>query len=83
MRARSAIALVAVILMSCGSAYAKHAKPPQPSEFENAEIRVEQNFEAAGRSLLRRFGGFRRQGVVATEQPELEPVQISLRGFAL
>lgn len=43
MRAQSAIALVTVTLMSCGSAYAKHPKPPKPSEFENAEIRVEQN----------------------------------------
>ena len=43
MRVQSAIALVTVTLMSCGSAYAKHPKPPTPSEFENAEIRVEQN----------------------------------------
>jgi hypothetical protein len=43
MRAPSAIALVTVTLMSCGSAYAKHPKPREPSEFENAEIRVEQN----------------------------------------
>jgi hypothetical protein len=29
--------------MSCGPAYARHPNPPEPSEFENAEIRVEQN----------------------------------------
>ena len=43
MRAQSAIALFTLMLMSSGSAYAKHPKPPKPSEFENAEIRVEQN----------------------------------------
>src|SRR5512145_367814 len=43
MRAQSAIALFTVTLMSCGSAYARHPKPPEPSEFENAEIRVERN----------------------------------------
>ena len=43
MRVQSAIALFTVTLMSCGSAYAKHPKPLEPSEFENAEIRVEQN----------------------------------------
>jgi hypothetical protein len=43
MRAQSAIALFTLTLLSCGSAYAKHPKPPKPSEFENAEIRVEQN----------------------------------------
>jgi len=43
MRAQSAIVLLNVTLMTSGSAYAKHPKPPKQSEFENAEIRVEQN----------------------------------------
>jgi len=43
MRAQSAIVLLTVTLMTSASAYAKHPKPPKPSEFENAEIRVEQN----------------------------------------
>ena len=43
MKAQSATALFTLTLLSCGSAYAKHPKPPKPSEFENAEIRVEQN----------------------------------------
>ena len=43
MKAQSAMALFTLMLMSYGSAYAKHPKPPKPSEFENAEIRVEQN----------------------------------------
>src|SRR5687768_12634746 len=40
MKAHTAIVLVTATSMSCGSAYAKH---PKPSDFENAEIRVEQN----------------------------------------
>ena len=43
MRAQSAIVLLTVTSMTSASAYAKHPKPPKPSEFENAEIRVEQN----------------------------------------
>lgn len=40
MRDRSAIALFTVTLLTCSAADARH---PKPSEFENAEIRIEQN----------------------------------------
>jgi hypothetical protein len=40
MRDQSAMALFTVTLLACSVAHARH---PKPSEFENAEIRVEQN----------------------------------------
>ena len=38
MKAQSAMALFTLMLMSYGSAYAKHPKPPKPSEIGRAHV---------------------------------------------